>query len=143
MGKNTRCHLQCTKERLRPKCIFPNQFWESDREVPKILLFFHLSLPSYIVCFIWGSGIFAVLHVQIRGCTVNLSTPKNSNYHTHQFLRTATHYLLQIIKTLFWEVLTNISFTVANKLERCWCLSKRRPLIHLYFNTKSYSFEVT
>ena len=74
MGKNTRCHLQCTKERQRPKCIFPNQFWESDREVPKTLLFY-LSSPSYIVCLIWGSGTFTVLHVQIRGCTVPLKLP--------------------------------------------------------------------
>ena len=93
MEKNTRCHLQCTKERQRPKCIFPNQFWESDREVAKTLLFY-LSSPSYIVCLIWGSGTFTVLHVQIRGCTVPLKLP--ITYNTHKFLRTSIHNIYYI-----------------------------------------------
>ena len=54
------------------------------------LCFFYLSSPSYIVRLIWDSGTFALLHVQIRGCTVNLSTPKTSNYNTHKFFRIST-----------------------------------------------------
>ena len=105
MGKNTRCHLQCTKERQRPKCIFPNQFWESDREVPKTLLFY-LCSPSYIVCLIWGSGTLAVLHVQIRGCTVTLIV---KNYYSKETVEQWVMYTL-------YKVTVKLMYTLYNDL---------------------------